>query len=170
MRGCGSSEACRPQARSDSQPSPAGAIVPCMKTSARNRFVGTVTSVRAGAVNDEIDLALPGGVELSAVVTHESTVSLGLEPGVEAIALVKAPWVVLVTEADGMRFSARNQFAGVVRSVERGAVNATVELSVGDLTIAAVVTNDSVDELGLAEGVTATALFKASHVILATRA
>lgn len=141
-----------------------------MKTSARNRFTGTVTTVRSGAVNDEIDIALPGGIAMSAVVTHESTVALGLEPGVEAIALVKAPWVVLVTEADGMRFSARNQFAGTVRSVERGAVNASVELAVGDLTLAAVVTNDSVDDLGLVEGVAATALFKASHVILATRA
>ena len=32
-----------------------------MKTSARNQFVGTVSSVRSGAVNDEVELTLPGG-------------------------------------------------------------------------------------------------------------
>jgi molybdate transport system regulatory protein len=140
-----------------------------MKTSARNRFTGTVSAVRPGAVNDEIDLALDGGPTLSAVITHESTVALGLEPGSAAIALVKAPWVVLVTDADGLRFSARNQFTGVVERVSRGAVNATVTLAVGTITVEAVVTIESLDELGLTEGDTATALFKASHVILAVQ-
>jgi molybdate transport system regulatory protein len=138
-----------------------------MKTSARNRFTGTVSAVRPGAVNDEIDLELDGGLTLSAVITHESTVSLGLAPGRAAVALVKAPWVVLVTDAEGLRFSARNQFAGTVAGIQRGAVNATVAVAVGDHTIEAVVTNDSVDELALSEGTAVTALFKASHVILA---
>jgi len=140
-----------------------------MKTSARNRFTGTVQAVRPGAVNDEIDLTLTGGLSLSAVITHASTVSLGLEPGVEATALIKAPWVVLVTDAESVRFSARNQFTGTVSRIRRGAVNAVVELSVSDFAIEAVVTDEAVDELGLAEGGVATALFKASHVILATQ-
>ena len=141
-----------------------------MQTSARNRFEDTVSAVRPGAVNDEIELALAGGQRLSAVVTRESSESLGLAVGAEAVALVKAPWIVLVTDAAGYRFSARNQFAGTLTGLERGAVNTVVEVTSGDLVIAAVVTNDSVDSLGLAEGVAATAIFKASHVILATRA
>ena len=32
-----------------------------MKTSARNQFVGTVTSLRSGAVNDEVEITLPTG-------------------------------------------------------------------------------------------------------------
>src|SRR5882724_5813610 len=35
-----------------------------MKTSARNQFVGTVTGVRSGAVNDEVELTLPGGARI----------------------------------------------------------------------------------------------------------
>lgn len=131
-----------------------------MQTSARNRFEGTVSAVRPGAVNDEIELTLAGGRRLSAVVTRESTESLGLTVGAEAVALVKAPWIVLVTDAAGYRFSARNQFAGTVTGLERGAVNTVIEVTSGDLVIAAVVTNDSVDSLGLAEGVDATAIFK----------
>jgi molybdate transport system regulatory protein len=123
--------------------------------------------VRPGAVNDEIDLELDGGLTLSAVITHESTVSLGLAHGRAAVALVKAPWVVLVTDAEGLRFSARNQYAGTVARIQRGAVNATVAVAVGAHTIEAVVTNESVDELALSEGTAVTAMFKASHVILA---
>ncbi|QAY72651.1 transporter [Agromyces protaetiae] len=141
-----------------------------MQTSARNRFEGTVSAVKPGAVNDEIELTLAGGERLSAVVTHESAVSLGLAVGAEAVALVKAPWIVLVTDAAGYRFSARNQFSGAVIALTRGAVNTVVDVTSGDLVISAVVTNDSVDSLGLAEGVAATAIFKASNVILATRA
>jgi hypothetical protein len=33
-------------------------------------------------------------------------------PGKEAIALIKAPWVILATEDLRIKFSARNPFAG----------------------------------------------------------
>ncbi|MEQ6897655.1 TOBE domain-containing protein [Microbacterium sp. KR10-403] len=139
-----------------------------MKTSARNRLSGTVTSVTEGAVNDVVDLEVGDGITVSAVVTHGSTQRLGLAAGVEATALIKAPWVVLVTDAEGLLFSARNRYDGTVTRVERGAVNATIDLEIaGGRTIVAVVTNEGVDELGLAAGSTATALVKASHVILA---
>ncbi|AOJ73071.1 MULTISPECIES: TOBE domain-containing protein [Burkholderia] len=140
-----------------------------MKTSARNQLFGKVLAVKHGAVNDEVVLALPGEHTIAAVVTHESTQELGLEPGVDACALVKASWIVLAVE-DGapLKLSARNQLRGVVEAVTRGAVNSEVALALdGGMTLAAIVTNDSVDALGLAKGVNAVAAFKASSVILA---
>lgn len=140
-----------------------------MKTSARNQLFGKVLAVKHGAVNDEVVLALPGEQTITAVVTHESVQELGLAPGVDACALVKASWVVLAVE-DGspLRLSARNQLQGVVETVTRGAVNSEVLLALdGGMTLAAIVTNDSVDALGLAQGVSAVAAFKASSVILA---
>lgn len=140
-----------------------------MKTSARNQLFGKVLAVKHGAVNDEVVLALPGEHTITAVVTHESVQELGLAPGVDACALVKASWVVLAVE-DGtpLRLSARNQLQGVVETVTRGAVNSEVLLALdGGMTLAAIVTNDSVDALGLAQGVSAVAAFKASSVILA---
>ncbi|CAJ3219414.1 TOBE domain-containing protein [Burkholderia pseudomallei] len=140
-----------------------------MKTSARNQLFGKVLAVKHGAVNDEVVLALPGEHTITAVVTHESVQELGLAPGVDACALVKASWVVLAVE-DGspLRLSARNQLQGVVETVTRGAVNSEVLLALdGGMTLAAIVTNDSVDALGLAQGVSAVAVFKASSVILA---
>lgn len=142
-----------------------------MKTSARNQFVGQVTSVRAGAVNDEVELTLPGGAKVVATVTRESTESLGLRPHMTAIALVKASSVMLATEVGDARLSSRNQLAGVVTGVTPGAVNAEVLLEVeGGVHIAAIVTQASVKTLGLLPGSPATALFDASSVILAVPA
>src|SRR5690606_31405120 len=67
-----------------------------MRTSARNQFLGTVTGIKPGAVNDEVELRIAGGQTLVATVTRESIESLGLAPGVEAYALVKASSVILL--------------------------------------------------------------------------
>lgn len=62
--------------------------------------------------------------------------------------------------------SARNRFAGTVRSVEVDGVMALVEIEAGPHLITAAVTRDSVDELGLAPGVPATAAVKATSVMV----
>ncbi|HEU5293928.1 MAG TPA: TOBE domain-containing protein [Burkholderiaceae bacterium] len=142
-----------------------------MKTSARNQFVGAVTSLRSGAVNDEVEITLPTGQRIVAVVTQESTQSLGLRTKMTAIALVKASSVVVATDLDGARVSARNQLAGKVSSVTPGAVNAEVVIDLdGGVSIAAIVTESSVKSLGLAPGKRAIALFKATSVIVAVTA
>ncbi|WP_423222009.1 TOBE domain-containing protein [Ideonella lacteola] len=139
-----------------------------MKTSARNQFVGTVTAVRAGAVNDEVELTLSGDTRIVATVTRDSSQSLGLRPHMIAMALVKASSVMLATGLEDARVSARNQLSGTVASVTPGAVNAEVLLDIaGGLQIAAIVTQGSSQSLGLQPGSRATALFDASSVILA---
>ena len=64
-------------------------------------------------------------------------------------------------------FSARNRMPGVVRSVEVDGVMALVEIEAGPFLITAAVTRDSVEELGLAPGVEATATVKATSVMVA---
>jgi molybdate transport system regulatory protein len=144
-----------------------------VKTSARNQFYGTVSALTRGSVNDEVSLTLPGGHTIVSVLTHESTETLGLAEGVSAFALIKASWVVLfVDDENGAppKLSARNQLRGTVLSVKRGAVNAEVSLGLeGGAVVTAVVTNKSVDALGLAEGGSAVAVFKASSVILGVK-
>jgi len=66
----------------------------------------------------------------------------------------------------GARGSARNRFAGVVRSVEVDGVMALVEIEAGPFLVTAAITRDSVNELGLAAGVHATALVKATSVMV----
>ncbi|MGB3125001.1 MAG: TOBE domain-containing protein [Pseudomonas sp.] len=138
-----------------------------MKVSARNVFKGHVSQVQDGAVNAEVVLTLPGGEQLVAVVTMESVRNLGIAVGKEAVALIKAPWVMLMTESSDIRLSARNCLDGKVLSVNDGAVNAEVVIELaGGSKVYSIVTRDAVAELGLAPGVNATAVIKASHIIL----
>lgn len=68
-----------------------------------------------------------------------------------------------------LRTSARNQYEGIVHTIVRGAVNSEVivELAGGD-RLTAIITNASVDSLGLTVGSSAIALVKSSFVVLAT--
>ena len=66
----------------------------------------------------------------------------------------------------GDALSARNRFPGVVRSVEVDGVMALVEIEAGPFLVVAAVTRDSVEELGLAPGVPATAAVKATSVMV----
>lgn len=143
-----------------------------LRTSARNQLYGTVAARVRGAVNDEVSIALPGGQRLVAVVTRESAEALGLAMGGAVVALVKASSVVLVAGGalstdHAARLSARNRLSGVVSGVRRGEVNAEVTLELpGGTVVAAIVTDASVDALGLETGASATAVFKASSVLL----
>lgn len=137
-----------------------------MKTSARNQFLGKVAHVKTGAVNDEIDIDLCGQ-KLVAIVTHDSTENLGIRPGMEVFALVKASSIIVVTDDTDAKFSARNRLTGKITRVQPGAVNAEVVISLpSGGAVAAIVTNESRAALGLEVGQTASAIFKASSVIL----
>ena len=62
--------------------------------------------------------------------------------------------------------SARNSFDGVVTHVVKGTAAATVELQAGPHRILALITAESVDELGLQPGVEVVASVKASNVVI----
>lgn len=139
-----------------------------MRTSARNQFFGRIDALRPGAVNDEITLRLGSGTAIVATIAHDSVEVLGLAPGVEAFALVEASSIVLTAEpAHALRVSARNVLSGTVSALRRGAVNAEVVIRVApDLSLCATASLAGIDALGLNEGTTATAMFKASSVIV----
>ena len=87
--------------------------------------------------------------------------------GAQAFALVKASSIVVVTEAEGAHFSARNRLDGTVARIAAGAVNDEVVIDVADgVSIAAIITHASSEALGLTVGARATAIFKASSVIV----
>lgn len=138
-----------------------------MRTSARNQLFGRVVRIAVGAVNDLVELEIAPGQNITAIITRESTDRLGLEVGVEVFALVKATSVVLVRDDGKARFSARNRLAGKVARLIPGAVNDEVAVALeGGGVIVAIVSRESSQELGLAEDVPVTVLFKASSVIL----
>ncbi len=66
-----------------------------MKISARNVLKAKVKQVTPGAVNSEIVVELPGGIEMVSIITKSSTERLGLKPGKDVYAIVKASNVMI---------------------------------------------------------------------------
>lgn len=138
-----------------------------MKTSARNQLFGKIVAISASTVNVTLDIALKGSDTLVASITKESAKSLGIQVGLGVVGLIKAPQIMLVTDFGGYQLSARNQLTGTVTRIQKGSVHTEVILVLkGGDSIAATVTNESIDALGLAVGAPATAVFKASAVIV----
>lgn len=138
-----------------------------MKASARNQYYGKITAICSGDLDVEVSMSLKGGETIVATLAEASAAALGLSVGSNAVALIKAPNVLVVTDFGGYRLSARNQLPGIVSRLQIGAVNSEViiELPGGD-SIAATITHQSAETLQLRTGMQATAVFKSNAVIL----
>jgi molybdate transport system regulatory protein len=138
-------------------------------TSARNQLAGKISRLTPGAVNTEVVLDLGGNGSLTAIITNESAKSLGLTVGREACALIKASWIIVSVDK-GLKTSARNQYTGKITQLKTGAVNSEVviELPSGQALVA-IITNESATHLDLKVGAEATALIKASHVLIGVK-
>ena len=66
-----------------------------MKISARNVFKGTVKQLTDGAVNTEVVIELPGGIEVVSIITKHSSDALELAVGKEVYAVIKASDVMV---------------------------------------------------------------------------
>ena len=71
---------------------------PIVKESARNRFTGLVTRVVRDAVMAQVEIQA-GPFRIVSLMSRESADELGLEPGVRAVAAVKATNVVVEVSA-----------------------------------------------------------------------
>jgi molybdopterin-binding protein len=69
-----------------------------MKISARNMLKGKVKEVKPGAVNGEVTVALAGGNEIVSIITKASAERLGLAPGKEVYAVIKASNVMIAVD------------------------------------------------------------------------
>ena len=65
-----------------------------MRISARNRLKGTIVEVTKGATTAHVRIDV-GGTVVTASITNEAVDELGLEVGLEAYAVVKAPDVMV---------------------------------------------------------------------------
>ena len=66
-----------------------------MKISARNTLKGKVKQIEQGAVNSEVTIELPGGIEIVSIITKKSTANLGLAKGKDVYAIIKASSVMV---------------------------------------------------------------------------
>ena len=138
-----------------------------MKISARNAFQGKITEIKPGSVNSEVDVTLGGDDKIVAIVTNGSVQKLGLVAGKSVSVLIKASSVLVMTDGSGITLSARNILAGKVSKLNNGPVSSEVAIALpSGSTVFATITHDAVIELGIKEGASASAVFKASSVIL----
>lgn len=69
-----------------------------MKTSARNKFCGTISAINKGKIAVDVIVDLPDGTKITSLITDESAKSLTLQVGDSICALVKAFAVILTVE------------------------------------------------------------------------
>lgn len=130
-----------------------------MKTSARNAFRAKVVGLKREAVSVEVLLEVADGHALTAIITNDSADDLGLAPGREVVALIKASFVTLTSGPSGV-----NCFAGTVIKRIDGETNSEIVLEIGQgKTMTAVVDRAHSVEVGTETR----AQFSAGHVILA---
>jgi molybdopterin-binding protein len=68
-----------------------------MRLSTRNRLPGTITEVVKGEAAARVSMQV-GDNHMVALISRESAEELGLEPGKQVMALVKATDVMVMTE------------------------------------------------------------------------
>lgn len=136
-----------------------------MKLSARNKFIGKVTDVTRGAVNGIVKVELSNGQHLTSSITLESIDDLDITVGKEVTAVIKATSVLI--GRGHLTLSARNKLSGTIIEINRGAVNAIVKVELpSKVVITSSISLEAVDELDLTVGTEATAVIKATDVLL----
>ncbi len=137
-----------------------------MRISARNVLAGTVCEVIRDQAVGLVVLELKSGHRVSSVITLDSVNSLNLDIGVSAYALIKASSVMIANQ-EQPRLSARNRIRGRIIKLARTPVAAEVVLDIGaGETVAATITESSIESLDLAEGQEAWAIIKSTSVII----
>ena len=139
-----------------------------LQSSARNQWRAEVLSVKSGVVRHEVTLRLEGGATLIASVSRKINSLMPLDFGRSVIALVKAPMVLLISEAECFEVSAENQFDGQVSDIFQDPISTEiiVRLPSGDHVVAAV-SVDEMSELDVKVGDRVTVSFDADAVVIA---
>ncbi len=102
-----------------------------VRTSARNQFLARVVSRPKGTLREEILLELAGRRFIKVAITHESVLALGLKPGLEVVALVKASSVDLCFGGGGRIGGDQNRLTGSIAHVVSAGNTAEVAVDLG---------------------------------------
>ncbi len=133
--------------------------------SARNQLPGIIKSVSRGAINAEVIIITPTGVEISSIITLGSCVRMNLEPGDNVAAIVKASDVIIAVGSN-IAISCRNNITGNIKKINAGKVSDEIIIDANGTELVSIITKSSVEKLKLAENMEVSALIKASNVII----
>ena len=137
-----------------------------MQISARNQIIGTIEKISLGAVNAEIQMKLKSGKSIVSIITNSSVENLGLAMNDEVVAVIKSSNVLLSTQTN-LKLSARNSLNGNIEEIIIGSVNAEVVVNIGNEDkIVAIVTINSIENMGLKVGASVDVIIKASDIMI----
>ncbi|MCT7506313.1 TOBE domain-containing protein [Aliarcobacter cryaerophilus] len=137
-----------------------------MQISARNQIIGTIEKISLGAVNAEIQMKLKSGKSIISIITNSSVENLGLAINDEVVAVIKSSNVLLSTQTN-LKLSARNSLNGNIEEINIGSVNAEVVVNIGNEDkIVAIVTINSIENMGLKVGASVDVIIKASDIMI----
>lgn len=137
-----------------------------MQISARNQIIGTIEKISLGAVNSEIQMKLKSGKSIVSIITNSSVENLGLAINDEVVAVIKSSNVLLSTQTN-LKLSARNSLNGNIEEINIGSVNAEVVVNIGNEDkIVAIVTINSIENMGLKVGASVDVIIKASDIMI----
>lgn len=140
-----------------------------LRTSARNQLHGQVIAIENHGRNDMIRLQLSGALSLSAQITHDSTLRLELEAGVEVVALIKAGWLELLALGQ-VATPGHNCMSGVIETIldaDDGPSEVRITLPNGQV-LCALAQPAALKALKAAEGQPIQVQFSPSNVLLGT--
>lgn len=138
-----------------------------VKSSARNQLFGNISAIQPGAVNAEVAVTLKDGTAIVASLGLSELNTQSLSVGSQALLLIDNTEIALVVDGQGWQWSARNRLPCRVIRVQQDVVNADVliQLAGGEL-LSVLITRQSADDMQLAAGQSAWALFTPNAPIL----
>lgn len=136
-----------------------------LQTSARNHWVGSVRTVRADRVHAEIEIALDDKLSIVAHISTDSAKRLGIAPGSDIAALVKAVAVQIATPEQVPAMQANRLVGSISRLSQEGEQSELIVDLPGGRTVTAVMRG--ADGSGLRVGRKVVAYFDPRAVLLA---
>ena len=138
-----------------------------MQISARNQIIGTIEKISLGAVNSEIQMKLKSGKSIVSIITNSSVENLGLAINDEVVAVIKSNNVLLSTTQNDSKINEINNLKGNIEEINIGSVNAEVVVNIGNEDkIVAIVTINSIENMGLKVGASVDVIIKASDIMI----
>ena len=138
-----------------------------IKTSATNQLFGTLVSIQSSSINVEVVVELKGGEKIKASLALSEFRQLDLQIGSDVLLLINSAEIMVATESDKGRWSARNCLQGLVIRVQHDGVDSEIVIQLpGGESLAVTVTQTSAELLDLKPGGEAYALFNSNAVIL----
>lgn len=137
-----------------------------VRTSARNQFIARVHSVIEGQVQDRVVLELPGHRRFGALITRNSADTLGVRPGIDVVALIKASAMAVIGDGEQVAYASHNRLRGTVLGWHGDGEQTELSIDLGSGLTAVAMLAQPYDETAYGKGQSVQLAFHPGSVII----